>query len=115
MWYWYLVNVCFQGWSKDGYWYRHVQHSRPGRKDCQVQRIHRGPCVKSISRSKLSLIPEIVLLKGKLEDVELPVKQVDIIISEVSSLSPVTKGPPDLLVDGILPSLRVHARHRPPR
>lgn len=27
--------------------------------------------------------PEIVLLKGKLEDVELPVKQVDIIISEV--------------------------------
>jgi hypothetical protein len=33
------------------------------------------------------LIPEIVLLKGKLEDVELPVKQVDIIISEVRVLS----------------------------
>jgi hypothetical protein len=31
--------------------------------------------------------PEIVLLKGKLEDVELPVKQVDIIISEVCSIS----------------------------
>ena len=31
--------------------------------------------------------PEIVLLKGKLEDVELPVKQVDIIISEVRSIS----------------------------
>jgi hypothetical protein len=28
--------------------------------------------------------PEIILIKGKLEDVELPVKHVDIIISEAS-------------------------------
>lgn len=30
---------------------------------------------------------EIVLIKGKLEEVELPVKQVDIIVSEVSPTS----------------------------
>jgi protein arginine N-methyltransferase 1 len=36
--------------------------------------------------SDLISMAEIVLVKGKLEDVELPVKQVDIIISEVRRL-----------------------------
>ena len=35
--------------------------------------------------TKLTIPTEIVLIKGKLEDVELPVDKVDIIISEVSS------------------------------
>lgn len=34
------------------------------------------------SRLSLSLHPEITLVKGKLEDVELPIKEFDIIISE---------------------------------
>ena len=58
---------------------------------------------------------EIVLLKGKLEDVELPVKQVDIIISEASRAVDGVRRCTDRIVDGLFPAIRVDARHCPAR
>jgi hypothetical protein len=56
---------------------------------------------------------EITLIKGKLEDVVLPVKQVDIIISEVRciALTMLRVLADTAIVDGLLPAIRVHARH----
>jgi hypothetical protein len=58
---------------------------------------------------------EIQLVKGKLEDVQLPVDKFDIIISEVRPISITLRGKyaDDDAVDGLLPALRIHARHCP--
>jgi hypothetical protein len=54
---------------------------------------------------------EIQLVKGKLEDVKLPVDKFDIIISEVRPNLYYFAGlcADDGAVDGILPALRIHA------
>lgn len=54
---------------------------------------------------------EIQLVKGKLEDVQLPVDKFDIIISEVRPTSITVRGEcaDDGVVDGLLPALRIHA------
>lgn len=62
---------------------RHVKHPRPGTKNHRSEWIQRQCVLPSIlSSSFFRVNPAITLVKGKLEDVQLPIQEFDIIISE---------------------------------
>jgi protein arginine N-methyltransferase 1 len=66
---------------------RHVKYNRPSGEDSRGKRLQRQYVVSCHPRSLLGIFtffgaPAITLVKGKLEDTELPIKQFDIIISE---------------------------------
>jgi protein arginine N-methyltransferase 1 len=83
-------GLHIEGFAARGsrWWYhtdRHVEHPRPGTEDHRCERVP-WQCVLLLYSSLLCLISfcsaEITLVKGKLEEVTLPLQEYDIIISE---------------------------------
>lgn len=62
---------------------RHVKHHRPGPKDHYCQRLPRQSVKCSVIPAYVDIpLAAITLVKGKLEEAELPIKEFDIIVSE---------------------------------